>query len=163
MTVKLLVETRKGFESDLPLILSSWLKGAYHFCPAFKDMPKSLYYGVHEPCLKAIIATSDVMCVVDHEDPDHILGYVIYKDYGFFTVLHWLYIKQQFRGFGMGAHLLEAIKPKKIVFTTHETPDSQRYFNKRKLKTCYVPHLRHGEWHIDNFVTFLQLRGFNET
>lgn len=157
--MKLQVEIRKGVPADMGLILSSWLKGAYHLCSAFKDMPKSLYYGVHEPCLKAIISTSDVMCVVDHQDPDHILGYCVYKDYGFFTVIHWLYIKQQFRQFGMGSHLIEAIKPKKIVFVTHETPDSQKYFNKLKLKTFYVPHLRHGEWYMDQFATFIQLRG----
>jgi len=157
--MKLQVEVRKAVTSDYPLILSSWLKGCYHLCSAFKDMPKSLYYGVHEPCLKAILATSDTMCVVDHQDPDHILGYIVYKDYGFFTVIHWIYIKQQFRDFGMAKYLLACVEPKKIVFTTHETTESQKFFNKQKIRTFYVPHLRHGEWHVENFATFLQLRG----
>lgn len=145
-------------QNDEPLILSSWLRGGYHLCPAFSDMPKSLYYGMHEPAVKMTLATSDCLCAVDVEDPTHVLSYVVYKHYDNFTVLHWIYTKQQFRGFKLATMLLKEIKPQPLIFTSHETQESQRFLHKRKVLHHHVPHFRHGEWHSSQVQHFIQLR-----
>lgn len=146
-------------ETDVSLILSSWLKSAYNLCPAFGDMPRSLYYGLHEPAVKMLLLTSDVMCAVDIEDPGHVLGYVVYKHYNQFSVLHWIYTKQQFRHFKIGKHLLKTINLLPMTFTSHETIDSRKFLSKNNVKVFYVPHLSHGEWHEEQFHNFLKVRG----
>lgn len=150
------VSLREATPQDQSLILSSWLRGAYHLCPAFKDMPKSLYYGLHEPAVKLTIMTSNVLCAVDIEDPSHVLGFIVYRHYESFTVIHWLYVKQAFRYFGLGEYLIQAIKPKQLTFTSHETTESQRYFAKKRLPTFHVPHLRHGEWYMEHFHPYFE-------
>ncbi len=143
---------------DEPLILSSWLKGAYHLCPAFKDMPKSLYFGLHEPAVKLSLATSKALCAVDSEDPTHVLGYVVYRNYHGFSVLHWVYTKHQFRGFSIGKNLIKEANLSPIVFTSNETLESQKYLNKLNIRSFHVPHFRHGEWHEAQISVFLSSR-----
>lgn len=155
---KLICSLRQATPLDEPLILSSWLKSAYNLCPAFKDMPKSLYFGLHEPAVKLSLATSDTLLAVDSEDPTHILGYLVYKNYPFFSVIHYIYVKQQFRGFKIAAHLLEEADLRQYIFTSHETFDSQRFFNSKQLPTFHVPHFRHGEWHEAQVNLFLSSR-----
>lgn len=158
------VTLRPLTNNDLPMILSAWLRGAYHLCPAFRDMPKSLFYGIHEPNVKRIISLSDTLIACDPEDPSHILGFITFRDYKHFTVVHWLYVKQQFRGFKLARHLLSQTKAhERFTFTSHETIESQKFFNKLKIKNFHVPHFRHAEWHESELNNFLQVRSHNET
>lgn len=144
---------------DLSLILSSWLRGAYHLCPAFRDMPKSLFYGLHEPNVKRILSLSDTIVATDVEDPTHVLGFITSRDYRHFSILHWIYVKQQFRHFGLARHLLSQTKIfGRPTFTSHETIDSQKILNKLKIKNYHVPHFRHAEWHDSELQHFLHLR-----
>lgn len=157
--MKLKVQFRPANPSDHPLILSSWLKGAYTHCSAFRDMPKSLYYGLHEPTVKRILQVSDCLCAVDIEEPTHVLGYIVYKHYPKMTVFHWMYVKQTFRNFGIGSNLIKATEPRINLFTSHETYDSQRFLHKRNLTHFHVPHLRHQEWYIEEFFKCTTLFG----
>jgi hypothetical protein len=156
--LKLKVQFRIADAFDDKLILSSWLKGAYHLCPSFKDMPKSLFFGMHQPLTKMLVATTTTLCAVDVEDPTHVLGYIVFKNYPAFSVIHWIYVKQQFRYFGLAEALLQRANLLPIVFTSHETIESQRFFNKKKVETYHVPHLRHGEWHESEVSVFLSSR-----
>jgi hypothetical protein len=156
--MKLMYQIRPATSQDESLILSSWLKGAYHLCPAFKDMPKSLYFGLHEPAVKLSLATSKALCAVDSEDPTHVLGYVVFKNYPGFSVLHWVYTKHQFRGFSIGKNLIKEANLQPIVFTSSETLESQKYLNKLNIRSFHVPHFRHGEWHEAQISVFLSSR-----
>ena len=156
--MKLKVQFRIADAFDDKLILSSWLKSAYNLCPAFRDMPKSLYFGLHEPAVKLSLATSDTLLAVDAEDPTHILGYLVYKNYPFFSVIHYIYVKQQFRGFKISSYLLNEADLRQYIFTSHETLDSQKFFNTKGLPTFHVPHFRHGEWHETQVNLFLSSR-----
>jgi len=155
---KLKVEIRPANSFDDSIIMSSWLKGAYHLCPAFKDMPRSLFFGMHHPVCQMLLLTGDAICAVDVEDPTHVLGYLVYKNYRDFSVIHWVYIKQQFRRFGIAEELLRYAELNNIIFTSHETTDSQRFFNNKLLRTFHAPHFRHGEWHEDQVSVFLSSR-----
>lgn len=156
--MKLQVLTRLATPNDHALILSSWLHGAYQHCNEFSDMPRSLFFPVHHETLKRLVNTSKILCCVDAEDPTHVLAYLVFRNYNHFSVLHWVYTKQSFRSFGMAGHLLREAQLRPILFTSHETNDSQRFLLNKKLIPSYVPHLRHGEWHEDQFGVFLSSR-----
>jgi len=105
-----------------------------------------------------LVATTTTLCAVDVEDPTHVLGYIVFKNYTNFSVIHWIYVKQQFRYFGLAEALLQRANLLPIVFTSHETIESQRFFNKKKVETYHVPHFRHGEWHESEVSVFLSSR-----
>jgi hypothetical protein len=113
---------------------------------------------MHQPLTKMLVATTTTLCAVDVEDPTHVLGYIVFKNYPAFSVIHWIYVKQQFRYFGLAEALLQRANLRPLVFTSHETIESQRFFNKKKVETYHVPHLRHGEWHESEVSVFLSSR-----
>ena len=155
---KLKVNLRPANSFDDNIIMSSWLRGAYHLCPAFRDMPRSLFFAMHHPVCSMLMLTSDVLCAVDFEDETHVLGYLVYKNYCNFSVIHWVYTKQQFRNFGIAEELLKAANLHDIVFTSHETTESQKFFNNKMVRTFHAPHFRHGEWHEAQIGVFLSSR-----
>lgn len=155
------IQLRQMDYSDHSLVLSSWLQGGYTHCSAFRDMPKSLYYGLHEPTVKRVLSVSDGLCAVDPEDLSHVLGYVVYKHYQDFTVLHWIYVKQSFRHLGIGDYLLKALQPQELVFTSHETYESPKWLNRKQVKTYHVPHFRHLEWHASELDQYFKIRRIN--
>lgn len=105
-----------------------------------------------------LLMTSDVICAVDIEDPNHVLGYLVYKNYKHFSVLHWIYTKQQFRRFKIGKNMLKEANLARMAFTSHETVDSRKFLNQNNVRVFYVPHLCHGEWHEEQFDNFLEVR-----
>ena len=113
---------------------------------------------MHQPLTKMLVATTTTLCAVDVEDPTHVLGYIVFKNYPAFSVIHWIYVKQQFRYFGLAEALLQRANLRPLVFTSHETIESQRFFNKKKVETYHVPHFRHGEWHESEVSVFLSSR-----
>ena len=156
--MKFKADFRKGNPEDHALILSSWLNGAYNHCSAFRDMPKSLFYGLHHVTCKRLLACSDTLLCVDAEDPHHVLGYLVYVNYKNFSVIHWVYVKQVFRKFGMGVELLKRANLHKPILTSHETFNSNMYFNRKGFATYHCPHFRHGDWHEDSLGVFLSSR-----
>lgn len=104
---------RKAEKTDEAFIYSTWLRGLYYGNPWFREIDQetffSKYHGVIENVLSK--ASVDVACL--EEDPDTVLGYVVYRG----PILDWVFVKKSFRKFGIARKLA----PKNITTVSHLT------------------------------------------
>lgn len=101
---------RPPMQGDIQFILSSWLK-SYRNSDFANYIPNKLYYEFHEALVKQVIARSMVSILCDVEDPEHVYGYVVYEMLGDVFILHYIYIKYNYRNLGLGQKALKAVYP----------------------------------------------------
>lgn len=104
---------RRANDTDLSLIVSTWLHGLYHSNTWFNEIEKDVFWENYRKVIEAILAYSDVNVACLPDEPDVILGYVVYTG----PILHWIFVKKAFRKLGIGKTLL----PDNINTITHLT------------------------------------------
>jgi hypothetical protein len=112
-------------ERALSLVLDSWCKTVaaeppwdYSCTPHTPPTPPTLLIYEHDTLLKKIIPHSTITLACDPDDPDTIWGYICTDG----DLLHFIYEKSAFRGFGIGGCLLRAAGlPDSNVITSHRT------------------------------------------
>ena len=112
-------------ERALSLVLDSWTKTVAAEPPwdfshpqHTPPPPPTLLIYEHDTLLKKIIPHSTITLACDPDDPDTVWGYVCVDD----DLLHFIYVKSAFRGFGIGGCLLRAAGlPDSNVSTSHRT------------------------------------------
>jgi hypothetical protein len=112
-------------ERALSLVLDSWTKtvaaeSPWNFSTPRHPppLPPTLLIYEHDTLLKKIIPHSTITLACDPDDPDTIWGYVCTDG----DLLHFIYVKSAFRGFGIGGCLLRAAGlPDNNVITSHRT------------------------------------------
>lgn len=81
-----------------------------------------------------LMAASDVLVAHNVDDAGHIYGYVVGDADA--RVMHWLYVKGDFRELGVGTSLMRA------MFGDFDDPIAYTQ------KTCASPHY-HAKWHLE--------------
>jgi ribosomal protein S18 acetylase RimI-like enzyme len=95
--------------SDEHYILATWSKGILRECP-FRWMSSHVwkkYHGLMEDLLRR----AGVVVAANPEDEDHIVGYGIFTFHDVLPVLHWAYVKDKFRGRGIGRAIVREAIP----------------------------------------------------
>lgn len=100
---------RPAADSDIPFILSSWLHG-YRKASVTSGISNTIYFKSHEALLKNLLRVSNIVVACAKDNPDQIFGYVVSEYDGISLTVHWLYIKQPFRGLGMARSLMGVIR-----------------------------------------------------
>ncbi len=99
-----LLHIRPGEFDDLPFIYSTWLKGLRWGNPYFKQIDQDSYFkGQHriiEGVLKNPATNVSVMCTKD--ELGVIIGYAVSTG----KTLHFVYLKQEWRGQGLAKDLV---------------------------------------------------------
>ena len=97
---------RPATADDMPFIFHAWLEGYWpNYCGAVADRKGSWcarWHGV----LERILASQDTRTMVAHVD-GALLGFAC----GDARCLHWVYVKQAFRGLGIASALLSELQP----------------------------------------------------
>ena len=112
-------------ERALRLVLDSWCKtvaaeppwdfSTPHHTP---PLPHPIMIYEHDTLLKKIIHNSTLTLACDPDDPDTVWGYICTDD----DILHFIYVKSAFRGFGIGGCLLRSADlPESKVIISHRT------------------------------------------
>lgn len=100
---------RAGLPTDAHFLLSTWLKSYRNSGPVTK-IPNANYFQGHQDLIVHILSLQgtavEVVCAKD--DPDQIIGYVVYNKLA--PILHYVYVKYPFRKLGLGAMLVSIIK-----------------------------------------------------
>ena len=118
---------RDAEDSDYNFITSSWLK-SYRSSAFAEGCPNDLYYA-H---LGAMIAhwrkTASLKVLCDPTDGNNLFGFICYDTdpmYGEgLGLLHFVYVKYTFRGFGLASKVLENVMQDNNIhtwFTSHNT------------------------------------------
>lgn len=104
---------RRATKRDLPLITNSWLK-SFRDADWVKGCPNSVYYGFQHRIIEHLIPRSVVLCAVNEDDIDQILGWcaaeVVEAGEGArVLVVHYVYVKHPFRKLGIAKTLVESL------------------------------------------------------
>jgi len=118
-------------------VLDSWCKtvaseppwdfAATHHTP---PPPHPLLIYMHDTILKKIIRNSTITLACDPDDPDTVWGYICSDG----DLLHFVYVKSAFRGFGIGGCLFRSAGlPSGKIEISHRTGSVFKAFPKSRL------------------------------
>lgn len=138
---------------DIPFITNSFLKSyetyvCSRYTPRgkrFTSVDRRVYYDWHHRILEAIIPSSTVIVGSDKDDPDRIYGYGIARFDTPDLILHYIYVRDGWRGVGIGTSILQAFlerfSPRAIV-STHWTVQGHDFIKSRRQKEIVkLPHI----------------------
>ena len=104
-------------DGDQILILDSWLKSMRKSPDGY--LPDDLFFPTHRLMIMKMLDTCTVEVITPPDSPNFILGYIVY-DKG---VVHWVYVKKDYRNSGIAKSLIERAKDEKgDVVLTLTTP-----------------------------------------
>lgn len=111
---------------DKNFILNSWLK-SYRRAPWSQYVPNEVYFPEHKAIIESLLAdpcTSVKVLVLDDADRNFIVGYSVTALApatlgGEVYFVHWVYIKDTFRGLGLTKALLPP--PDSVIRASHMT------------------------------------------
>lgn len=131
------IQLRPANQEDVPFIFSSWLK-SYKYAPWCRNLTNTVYYAEHHKVIERLLKTNDVIIACNPEDPSQIYGFVCAGTVDGIFCLHYMYVKQSFRGLGIGKTLLNAFQhdPSTAAVYTHHT----RIAEKQAAKYNFVYH-----------------------
>lgn len=145
------IKIRPACETDTAYLSSTWLKAYLSGSGLSGRMDHAAYFELHRPVVADLLARCSVLVAHPEGDPDTILGFSVSEP----TVLHWLYVRNAWRGNGIARQLLEAaglIQPSpmstattaelagtRLVFT-HWT-DTAAHLMRRFKGLVYYPYL----------------------
>jgi GNAT superfamily N-acetyltransferase len=99
---------RKIKDEDINFILKSWLRTSKMLHP---EIEANIFYRDKEIEIKEFLSSELVEFKIycPKEDPDTILGFVVYTPVKSGNILHFIYVKKDLRRQGFAANMLEAI------------------------------------------------------
>lgn len=104
---------------------------------------KDSFLNAHNKIINAILNHSKCLVIADPEEPKLIYGFIIYdQEQGNYDVIHFAYIRKDFRELGLLKNLKEVIKTRDNLAITHITDSiTPARMKKHYSKVIYDPML----------------------
>jgi len=129
LTLEHLIVFREIEKQDEGFVLSSWKRS--HRAD-FEFMSNSEYYA-YANTFDAILNKCSCIIVSEKKDPSMIYGYIVFKKIPGVAIIHYIYVKQAFREFGIATRLFAfATANSEHVVATCERYSNQNVNNKIK-------------------------------
>ncbi len=114
---------RAAENQDVPFIISSWLR-SNRDGPIGKVLTDTVYYREFKPLVQVLMSVVHVIVACDPERPEQVYGWICGERLEGKIVVHFAYVKQGWRGWGIARRLLGALgyqSPEPIIatFVTH--------------------------------------------
>jgi hypothetical protein len=129
---------RGPLPSDMPFILSSWLR-SYRRARAVSDVGP-IYYAGQEAVIRRLVSRSMVALACNPEDPSTVLGYVVFERVRSGGLVHYVYVKELVRRCGLAERLMGEV-PGPFRSHTHETRAEGVARLKARFPSVYNPYL----------------------
>lgn len=131
---------------DLAFIRSSWANSYYDGNKDHKLIPPQDFHNSHRALIDRFFQrpTSTVIIACNPNDINHILGWIAIEILPSAAVVHYVYVKQAFKGEKLASKLLSNVPTNKPIVITHMTERASRILAKKYLKYKdfkYMPHL----------------------
>lgn len=136
---------RSYVETDIPFIQSSW--GSSYYKGAFykRYLSPQDFHKHHRPIRERFFerdGTAVIVCCAT-DNPDLIIGWIAVEkpkeSRG--LILHYVYVKQAFKGEKISNELIKRALPDKPVMVTHMTERALNIMERKKIEYFYAPHL----------------------
>lgn len=138
------VQVRTATEADVPFIFNSWLRSFKAAAP--RSLTPVVYFDFQHKLIQSILRRSSVSMLCSPDDSQQLFGYLVHETIDNVPVLHYAYIKHDFRQLGLLNSLLAhaGVSKDSGAYYTHETNSTFKVRNSYKL-LVYNPYLAHGE------------------
>lgn len=126
---------------DYPIIFNSWLKSYSKDYVKHKGVPSQIYYQGQHLLIERLLFDGTTLVAVDSEDPNIVLGYCVGTKADDTYIVHYVYVKKDFRGMGIASSILKyagVTKNSNIVYT-HYTPSGAALAS--KFNAIYHPYI----------------------
>ncbi len=118
---------------DLNFIYPHWLN-SYRTAPFSQLMPAKYFKLEHKKIITSLLTKAKTIVAVDPGDLNLIYGFMTHETTDGYPVIHYLYVKEAFRGLGIAKALLSEIgihSRHNQVFTSHMTHIARDCLEKR--------------------------------
>lgn len=113
---------REFQESDRAYITRTVLFAMLENDKQTRRVNKDSFLSAHNKILNAVINNSKCLVIADPEENKLIYGFIIYEQsQGDYDIIHFAYIRKDFRGLGLLSNLKEVIQTKRNLAITHLT------------------------------------------
>ena len=99
-------------KEDVPFITRTILFSYQSGNRFIRSIDKDSYLRNHNLDIPEAIGNSDCLLVVDTKDQSLILGFIAFHSREINTILHYVYVRNDFRGMGISRKMLEIMKEK---------------------------------------------------
>ena len=137
------IRFRPYLREDIPFIQNSWGRSYYNAVPKHRVLTPEVFHTYHRPKREKFFANPTAAVIIaSPEKNDLILGYVAVEKPPIedCIIIHYLYVKEVFRGEGIGLELLRKVS-NGTVFFTHLTPSGRAILRTHPTLMSYSPHL----------------------
>lgn len=140
--MKVDIYIRESDSSDTNFIINSWIKS---YRVVMEDVEAPIYYKNQEKLIRRLMDKSKCYMAVNPHDLYQIYGYIMFDNLDEIGILHYIYVKNPYRRFGIGGDLFNMIDfdKKYPCIATHNT----RYLGhvKNKWNITYNPYFLIGD------------------
>ena len=138
-----MIQHRKFKESDRDYLTRSILMSYLSGSQEIRKINKDSYLTAHNKTVNGLLDNCQCVVVCDGEDEDLIYGFVIYQQMKDWDVLHYVYVRKDFRGRGIGKDLIKTAKSgNDQVAISHLTDDFKparlKSMWKKAIYDCYL-------------------------
>lgn len=131
-------------DTDLPFLLSTWLRSYKHNSQFASRIRNHVFFKWHHDLLERALSrpTTRVLVATLPDAQDVIVGYFVHEAQDV-PVAHWVYVKADFRKFGVAKALIaaSALPPNlKGVEFTHASHDWFDFLERRFPEAVYCPY-----------------------
>lgn len=116
---------REASPNDVEFIYATWLN-SYHYDSWTKHTQKSIFFNNYKKVIDHILLDAKTLVACDINDTNVIYGYLVYDEN-----LHYLYVKESFREFGIAKSLVAKAFKDQSFQCTHKTRKSVPILRKK--------------------------------
>lgn len=140
MQINNLVALRNCNHGDINFVYSSWLRSLRQGSAYYRSIPHKIYFKAHEASIKNTLTESSVVIASPVSEPEIIVGYLVWEDRSDrYVVLHYCYVKKEFRRMGLATHMINSIAGDRDLIATHYTDKFRNvHFNPYFFKQEYL-------------------------
>lgn len=112
---------------DHAFVFNSWMNSYRKGSKLAKSLDYPVYKAGQTDQITRLLLGSDTLIAANPEEPGQIFGYICFTEFEDLTALHWIYVKEPFRRFGIADAMIEAMKAgnnhaeTSSIFATHTT------------------------------------------
>jgi GNAT superfamily N-acetyltransferase len=140
---------RPSYENDLKFLLNSWSishwhKNTYHKkCSPFNSYREMM----NKRIIDIIKSNAQVIIACDPDNLDNIYAYIVYNKIIKNPIIHWIYVKSEYRNKGLGKALIgkTGINPYLPIVITHISNTAceimKTHKEQDKYQLAYLPYI----------------------
>lgn len=134
------ITMRPHKDEDKDFIFSSWLKSFVGLSLMTRGIPRKIAFNMQKKVVEACVDRASIIVATPNDDPDLILGYVVFERFKGEVICHYIYVKASYRRLGLAKTFLDIVRLGKAqpVITTHMT---ELGMNLKRENLIYNPYL----------------------